>query len=624
MSKITTFKGTNINDGVAYLAALENDSFMAPARTVMVEKEGERPSAGGKRLVEWTLPPLGIEIQGTNETAVKPRRVALKQLFDPGLDEVGALVVTDDDGGRPRFWEVSVDDFVPNPNSGAGQFIATLKVDGDTALRAVEPITVPFNISATGQTISIVNPGETDSYPFLTIQPTVAKTADNPYRNYVTIYWNANQEAGVYPVMFQIDTRVSEGFFASATGDDIRITANGKEVPFWVSGINTATTKIWLVLGFKADKQDTLKTSISAGAATEIEATGDLSQWPKTGIIEIDNEQFTYDGINVDLARFLNVSTGAKTTTEALHTAGATIRLIQHEIVISYGGSGMAAQTVDDTNKPIFDLDSTNTVWTYENFSDASNQRAGAWLPLVFENANIYTADHGGSSTGDYDEMGIEIDEIKSRPHDAYWQLFNPCGIVSVNFTNGEKYAGGSFNRWVARIRSTVNGSSYSDDYSIPAPTAAAWQTWSQNVTLITGAKYCLLTLGRVNLSPDVWRVEVDDAAVTLDSANTPTAVVGSRVGSYTLAAIITNQSTGEAIEVKQKMAVLEEIEIDTLTRTAIYKPDGSSIANNVRRLGGPRKHQLRLVSGENIIKFEDDDTAGVLMGIKYTPRYLE
>jgi len=96
---------------------------------------------------------------------------------------------------------------------------------------------------------------------------------------------------------------------------------------------------------------------------------------------------------------------------------------------------------------------------------------------------------------------------------------------------------------------------------------------------------------------------------------------VNAEDGNYQLAATITNEETGEALAVAMVMDLDSELEIDTDARQVTYLADGSGQFQALS-LSAARRHWLRLLPGENVLRFDDVGTGEVTVEVAWEARW--
>jgi hypothetical protein len=616
--RVVSWDGHNVNDGTDYTAALKGAPALPGVAAQWVGRSGRWPLISGVERPGLKLT-LGVAIEGTDAVAL---RTQLQQWLDPEDETPKALVVEDDDGSDDRYVLALCEALQADPNGCGRIFVATLAVHGDARWRSTSDDVAVWSVTATGQTRVVTNGGQDDAYPRLTIEPTGSKTGSYNYKRFIPLRWRVDAAASSYPVdvgndSFNTAALVTAGKMQS-DGDDLRVMVDGVEVDRWLDGINTTTTKVWVNLSFQGKQEATLVSAIGAGDTVEtLDVNEAVSGFPASGILMIDSEAFTYSGKNNALKRFTGVTRAAKGTTAAGHSGGATVWWCQREIWLLYGNAGASAPTVDDNYKPVFNLaTSTNTSWDYDEFGENDGLRTGAWVSSepVSED-HIWTANHEGEANP-WEEMGLAAIEEMT----AYWRLYNPCGITSANFQNGEKYKGTAINPWcTAQICSS--GATWTVQYTIPSPTANfTWESWSWSGALASGATYVGLWLS--SLDGSEGNVEVADVTLTLDSSHTPTLTIGAEQGNYSLACTLTNQTTGQAIALSYTMALNEELEVDSDAKTVIDLEDDSSQFQALTLVGGARRDWLPLRPGSNTLRFDDAGTSAVTVTVEWVKRY--
>ena len=625
--KPKSFDGNAINDGTYYEAFFRADNYGLPKVGVsLVKRDGRWPVVAG---VERGGKVLYVDIyirSGTLATYQKQ----LMDWFDPEGEVSKKLLAEDQAGGNDRYVYAICQELVEVPNGAGRHFVAGLVVDGDVRWREASATTDTWNITATGQTKVLANGGEDDAYPTLQIKPTSAKTGGYGYKKFIRVLWKALASATSYPTDICADGFDTAALVSAskmqADGDDLRVLVDGVEVDRWLDGINSSTTKVWCNITWQAAVSDVLGVAIaSSGAITTITGTTDISGFPSSGILMIDDEVFTYTGKSNSAKQFTGVTRAAKGTSMAAHTTADAIYWLQHEIYILYGNASVSAPVVDAKKEPIFELDhSTNGSWVYESFFDVTTgygSRPGAWQRSI--STYTYGSDHGGVLyTGEFTELGVKSNSTSNY----YWNLHNPCGITAANFTNGEKYAD-DITKWSADsagIFSSPDGGAYDREDSIAAPsTNATWESWSDNETLTAGSKYILLNLSKtdgINASHYNY-IEAADVTLTINSSYIPTVGIGAEEGSYSLDCTITNNTTGEAIELDFTMVLNQELEVNTDDKTVTYLADGSNQFQALTVKGGPRKDWLKLQPGNNTIQFDDTGTDTVTVDFDWDER---
>lgn len=609
---------TQINDEVNFAAWFLGPELGLPEIQInLIPRYGRHPRIGG-------IERQGLEVLMEVET-LDGSADTLRTWFDAEDATPRLLVVTDEDGSNARYWRALCYSFTPTVSPTI--YLVKLRVDGDVRLRSVTPTTHHWDVTSSGSTTTVTNGVaglNDDAYPIITITPRANATGINTYRSFVAVTWRGNA-AGQYPVDITaagLDTRIASTNFASATGDDIRIYVDGTEADFWLHGINTASTKVFVNLDFQPARQGELVSGFSAGVLGVIALTTSIAEWPDSGLIQIDSELFAYTGKSATDNAFSGVSRAQRGSSAGSHSAGATISLIQHEIWIEYGSATLAAATPDDTRKPMFTLSSsTNTSWDYDDFYKSGEPRSAAWGFTNTQNTERYGGNRAATANP-FGELGISSVVSGTKiAIDGCWSFFHPCGITAANFQNGEFYHGRS-GWWSGRVRSSADGAIYTIAYTIPSSTNDTWNSWSQNISLASGTQYVYLDLKGYGSTADPSRVECSDVTVTLDSNYTPTVTIGAEESIYRLKGYIANATTADGIRIDVALALDQGVEIDTDAEAVTLLSDGSSQYQGLSIEGLPRTRLLRLQPGSNQLIYNEDGVVDVDIDIEFERRW--
>jgi hypothetical protein len=543
-------------------------------------------------------------------------------------------------------------------NSARRIWAINLTVDGeedpDGRFRETSVDTDNWNLSSSGDTNSVNNTGQDDAYPVYKIKPTNGKSSSFGYSRWVPVRWNVLSPATNYPIdlgnaALSTSSMISGGKLQS-DGDDFRVRGNGQEVDFWFGNFDASSSRVWVNLDFVARKENLLATSISSSggiSSIEIRPYGarntfltPVSEFPTSGILVIGSEAFAYTGIDAETNTFTGITRAVNGTSQASHSVDDDVWLVQHDIWMVYGSGSVAAYDVDDTNKPLFNLDtSTNGQWNYADFKSASLHRSGQWhaggvLGLVTE----YGTTQRGAVAEPYSVIGLSI--IYHAKLIYKWttlagliHFYNPCGLSRVNITSASKYLKDLSLSWTAKTRAGSGaGGEWVDEWDILAPTVAdTWQSWTRDETL--AAMIFPLGISRQPTHFGVYlevdhttltdaAIEVNTADVYLDSNYIPSASPASEQnGPYLLDGVLENTTTGESISIFFLMEIDETLEIDTDAKTVRYLKDGSNQfqAVSVEPL---RLDWLRLEAGSNTLKFTESGLSGMNIVTEWRNRY--
>lgn len=629
--KLVSFGGELINDGDHYVSSLAAGG-QTPAEVTpeLVGRTGAAPA-----LETITRPERYLVVRTYLNQAGDKRALQQQWYYLFRFDTAQPLVAADDDGSNERYVTALPVAIVHSEDGDGWEWETLLVVDGDVdaenAWRSTTTTVANWNITASGETLAVVNGTEgenLDAYPTITITPNEAGGgSSNANAIFARVLWRSATGAMSYPVNITaggLDTRIASTNFYSATGADIRVYVDGVDTDYWLNGINTATTSIWVNLSFQPKAETTLATGLDTSTIASI-AAGGTEGFPNQGILLIDSELFVYTGKSA--GSFTGVTRAQKGTSAANHSAAATIAWVQHDISIEYGNDTTTAKVTDDSFKPIFALaSSTNTSWVYADFYEEGASRAGAWAYQNFSFGRKYGGNQGATATT-FAELGMEL---PLRP-DWYkigtqqWMLFNPCGITAANFSNGEMYVGYQATGFASAIRQSANGSTWSTVYAISAGGNQSWSNWSHNAaSLAAGTRYLALFHQDASSPYRVARLECADVTVTLDSNKTPAVALSSEIASSRVAALVENETTGESIEVVflTQFTAEDSIIVNTDRYSVTMERDGSSQFGAVTP-DAVRRYLLRLAPGSNTLKYTDEGLVDVDVKVEFVKRYL-
>lgn len=520
--------------------------------------------------------------------------------------------------------------------------VSMLSIDREVRWRSMDGDAVFTQAVADTHLWDVEVDSDDDVYPVIHLEPTDAKDAGTgyAYKRFATFIWNVEATYPGYPVTIIWDGATAVGAAKmQADGDDCRVFVDGIEVDRWfetgagAGQINSASAHVWFLMNFDPKPSAWAKLASGMGAGdtvTYIESSTSIDDYPSSGIIQIHDELFTYTSTNKGLKRFLGVTRAAKTSMAAIHAAATDIEWVQHEVWMYYGDATATAPSQDDRYKPAFDLStSTNGAWDYDQaasgvFGDDDGLRAGAWVPSV---------SGGGASppyyyTGNQDTQVTPWVELGGKtPHpwqSVRWSLYNPCGVANANCQTGEHRADINYTYWKGYIQSSDDGLSWTNEYTIPGPVAnGAWAAWGRSENMAS-KPYCALYLNNVQNITGPFYLECADVIVTLTGATIPGLTVLDEATNYTIDAVITNITTGEAIIVNASIEEDQILEINTYLKTVTYLRDNSNLVSGVLMDDLGRRDWLRLIRGTNAMSFEDTGTNGVKIAIYWHRRDWE
>jgi len=636
-----TYNSHGINDGTNYEAWIPEDQPLQPAvQPIGVERSNEWPVMSGKKLGLSTLT-IQVKCLGT----IHSQTETLKGYFDVSDSTPHKLIIKDTASSNKQWYVYAVPISMPDIE---GEVITIILGVADPVWRIETANSSTWSITASGDTKSITVGGNVYARPIFEITPTTIKGGGYAYKRFITLYNRTSNQYNNYPVCV-VDDGTGDGVLDSATliaaskmqtaCEDLRVMVDGVEVNRWIASANTSQTKVWANIGLQPNIELKLLTAIAdtgTPVTIDIKATTGykalLSRLPSMGTVLIDSELFSYTGKDETLRQLSGITRAIKATSIAEHLAAATIRWIEHDIWLVYGNGDLDAPDTDDTTEPVLNLTNSNNIsWDYDNFADAAGMRAGGWKPTLIKSYGPESEIYGGD-LGTYADpaaaMGMRIKSYsRSGRYQAEsaimeWSIYQPSGITSVD-ANGKSYRYSTNWPSYAKSHKSKDGTTWYliTQYTKPT-TAGTWMPWTDSSKSLSG--YYTYVKWRMNgsvsaSSGNEVALEVNDMTLSLSTTYTPYAKIASEEANYYLDARITNQTTGDFIDLQTPMALNDTMTVDTDTYS-ITHDDGTN-GLGARTLSSRRNEWLKLIPGANVLAWDDTGTAAVTCVIKWQDR---
>lgn len=449
-----------------------------------------------------------------------------------------------------------------------------------------------------------------------------------------------------------------------ANGNDLKIVVDGNTIDRWfgtgANAMNQTNTKIWCNLNMQGQTQSTylvLATAIagsgaissitlSGAGANEIFGAGYYTKWPDKGRLLIGTEVFTYLALDPAARQLTGVTRAALGTSEGAHAVGDGVRLLDHEIWITYGNQDATAPTVDDTRKPMFALTSTNTSWVYADFNSGTAGRTGAWLqtsivslaPLANRKTNWYTTSQDVTTGADpYAVAGnslaawLQGTVWKAETGETNWSLYNPVGFTTITVT-GFKYRIGSSWPTIAGMwknGATTGAGLFAAVWTEATPASpSSWTALTAHSSVSLSGTYTTLTWrfgGSIAaVANGVANMEMTDCTLTLDSTRDLTITLGSEIGpaaGYFINSRITNTENGEWMEIEARIDLDQTLTIDCENKQVTYDFDDSLIPVTLR-FSSMRDYWLKLLPAQvNTLQYDETGVTDEDIVIKWRDR---
>jgi hypothetical protein len=642
-----TWNSQAINDGTVFRARiLPGQMTNLTANPVSVPRSADFPFLSTTTLVPHTFV-IGVSILPGQVIATK--RELLKQYFNTTDKQRHNLIAKDTlDSNREWYLTGYPVRIAPDPDSPKNSFVISFAVE-TPAWRLVTAGSSTWNITASGQTASVTNAGNINVPPVFTITPTTTKAAGLSYRRWVCIYNNLDVS---FNEPIDITSRTSGGGgFDTATlttakmqadGDDLRIWQDGAEIDRWLSGMDSATTQIWINPGLSPRHEGTLAANLAnSGTAVTVtfaqtktnRATLERMKKARNPVFLIGSEAFTYSPANVNtvLYQITSCSRAQKGTSYAAHTAGDIIRHIEHDTWILYGDSTLGAPDVDDDNKPMFDLDSLNTAWDYTYYYDTSAARPAAWQGSVAGTKSglsyLFTGDLNAFADP-ATHLGMSITGSPSGYNTTgetatlFWTLSHVGGITGVTFS-GSKYATNSWPQVAGLQRLQDNVAWFTESNQAVPSLTYTWETFGPaSVSLASPYPKSVRFAVDGSLAPGAGEqalAEFDTVTVSIDNTYLPTVTIGAEASVNFFDFILTNNTSGDYIRIKTPCPVNTVLTVDCEAKSATLA-DGSRVSV---ALSSNRDGWLDLKPGANTLQFDDTGTVAVTVVTAHTDRTL-
>jgi hypothetical protein len=615
----------------------------------LIQRGGAYPAFGG---VNYNAKTFSIEIfvQCSPETYSETLKSALNT--SPSLNQSPKKFVAIDSASGKR---VSIMCYPVNlvVNDEYGKSWTATFVAPDPEWKTEKVTTASKVYTASGQTMVINYKGNVPVRPTVTITPNTIRTAGYPYYRYVTLgnLFTTGVTAYILDVSNGgIDTATPIGAGKMRTdGNDLRVYDNGILIDRWLSGINTASTKIWTVLNFSAPIT-TLKlggTIANTGAVTTItlkkaySGSGRsrvfyLDGLPKSGLILIGSEQFYYSSTDVKNGVFTISQRAARGTSMAAHADADAITWIEHDIKLIYGNSTETAQQVNDDMAPVINLStSTNSSWVYSNFGNVSGAAPGSFKQSIIkrqgDQTQMYTVTQLDVADT-FTAMGMSLQSfiLSNKWHSAdgslAWVLTHPAGITTVT-SSGKIYRTSTSWPNVVQLQK-MKSTTWIKQFNLTSPTViTTWEAWSKPAEAL-GATYKQIRFimsGAVGaLAENQVNFEVGAVTLTLDGTKVPTVTVGAEQSTgyntdmnLNVTGTFENAAVSDSLYVKTPVELSENIVIDCDSRTAVK---GVGVANILSAVSADkiRSFMLLLYPGNNTITLTESGLANVTVSIAY------
>lgn len=604
-----------------------------------VKRAGAAPVFAGKDFQPHTM---NLEVKALHDTWTMFE--SINQLFDVMDETPRQFICTDAEDSNKQYYVYATPKQVLGGHDG-NMALVTLALD-DPIWQSVTQNSQTWTITSSTSTTDFTNNGNADAYPIYEITPTSSPSTDFPYCVFLQVLPQSSKPwagrplciTGATDTTFDTAALVAAGKMQS-DGDDLRVYRDGVAVDFWVSGMNTTDTKVWVTEDMPEARNMTLKTAIGAtDTVTEVEidytATNfeHISNMPNTGLLILDasigstdTEEFYYTAKTVtDTKLAFTIGSRAKRNTTAVaHAAASNVRHHPYTYRINYGNATVSAPTIDNARKPLINLStSSNASFVYSTFYDLAGLRAGRWTPYGYDRprtsrSDFYTSTNDEGDTDPATALGFDVRTSQSNgiwqpdTMTMYWIGSFPDYVTSFSASGEQNQSASTIPTF--SMRYNIDGREgrvslwtvtpqTSTDYS-------TWTTWSKATTDSTvppnvdALKWTVS--GSVLGTSELYAKEAITAA-TVNFTNPPHVMIRSETSSAVLVNCkITNATIGRFFTITIPAEVNDTIYVDTDPSFPTVTLNGQ-IVNGAIKLDSVRAVWLRLQPGSNTLEYEN------------------
>lgn len=592
--------------------------------------------------------PLIIGITISAGQNINTNRELIKQYFF-GDDDRHTLVAQDENNGNVQYYRTGIPvRFVQESTDKPNSFYITIQTEYPY-WQLVTATADSWTISASGDSDAITNAGNINVKPVFTITPTTTKSAGLKYRRYAPVYNNLNKSyLSPYDITdggVDVQTLINNNKM-QASGNDFRVWQDGSFADRWLYGVDSDSDpgKAWINLQLSQKKEGTILSTFDSDDTTlylsQTRANLAFLRELKTvsnNTLLIESEAITYTASNIDLLNYkiTGIVRNGKTSTAVSHSAGVTVRHIEHDIWLLYGDSDMLAQSVDSDFQPILDLSSTNNLWSYTtNFYDKVSDRPGSWTPEVLSSKTGLSynfTDSYDTFTDPSTKLGLAMVgttdfQVANEAGTLDWLFYHPAGMTNVKYS-GDYRTVDSDNSWPAtvglqKLQSDATWILSYTDTGFPPQSSDSWVAFDSYDISLSGTYETIRFVmdGQLNSVVNAKaEIQFDNVYLTFDSDNTPTSTLFAENSINFFDFVLTNATTGEYIKVQTPCPVNTALTIDCENKIA-YLADGSRV--NVT-LSSNREAWLDLKPGVNNLNYVDTGTVAVNVVITHRDRIL-
>jgi hypothetical protein len=619
-------------------------NLQMPTTPGYIKRAGAVPLYSGKDFQPVTLP-LCITITHDFTTVFE----SLNQLFDTKDETPRQFICVDTEDSYKQYYVYATAKSVQQDGEGGPNTTVMLALD-DPIWQSVTQNSQTWSTTTTTSTTDITNAGNDYTFPIFEITPTsgstdyafsaplqIVPTSSNPWPNrFLDI-------TGSTDTTWDTAALVAGGKM-QADGRDLRVFRDGAEVDRWLNGINTTDTHVIVSCDMPPRWWFQIKTALTTDTVTEIEiidnstARDAVSAMPNTGRLLVytfggtgspttDAEEFVYSAKTLTATKIAftipNNARAQRGTVALAHAAGSTAQHLPFDFTLVYGSSSTDERTMDDTKKPIVDLTSRNSSFTYTNFWEIGGTRPNIWYKTQRQVSNpslsrsgVYTSTNDAGDTDPATALGVKAQTYENfgtwNPDNVYlgWYGYFPDYITSVSASGAQNQSVASIPTLALQSYSVATG--YINLWTIaaqPSTDYTTWTTWtkaSSDATVQSSASHLQFLQSGAILGSTDYYAKAEISSLTVGLTNYPDVQIRAEAANYKLSCRITNDTTGEFIDLLLPMELNATVYVDT-------DPDFPTVTSRDRILNTSaftstiRAAWLKLNPGVNTLSFQNN-----------------
>lgn len=638
---VYSWNGLGLNSSSTYKARISPAAPLQGTGSVVEVSRGEAAPVYAGKIFGGRVIPLIIEI-GSSGTVDQ-----LISYFDIYDAELHSLIVIDAANGNAQYSVQAVTNpQLPPVLDQGGRIMNVSLYVPNPVWTAGTASGSDWNVTGTGQTQGVTVTGAAVVYPTFRVTANSARSGGYSYGKYVLL---RNNRAEMYSEEYDLTNGGMDttGANFQDDGDDLRVfdDATGTEIPRYFSGINTASTKVWIQTQLAPWLGLVLGTAIAgAGTVTEIVfASTDANKaalqklsYQSYKCVLIDNEAFTYSAIDQPNVKLTGCTRSQKGTSAGAHSSGATVYHVSGGYLMKWGdASATAPQWPTNSfggtpSLPCIDLAaSTNTTVVYNgDFGNLpSYRRPGSWQPMGPGGSNIgeFYASTQGTAIAQWATASVIGLQYLSNgvPYsipmavDVSWSLFHCAGFWRLDTATGKKFRVGA--NWPQPSFVQYNNIPVFTETNAPS-TTSTWEALDTHGTLSWIPTYQWVSWRMAQtVQPTYSRAaaELGYVSLLLDPNYVPSRIANNVAVHNQADFRITNQTNGQWMEVHTSLAIGNTLVIDTENLNVYVVEDPSQGVEII--LDDPtRVHWLELDPGSNTLVYDETGVVDVDIAIAW------